>query len=143
MMKNSTKVVLVVEDNESNMKLLHDMLEARGYNILRAKNGKEGWRSACEHRPDLILMDIQLPDVSGLEVTRWLKDDEILMSIPIIAVTGFAMSGDEERILEGGCDAYISKPISIPDCLQSIERLVAESEPNPAECELETGQLMK
>ncbi len=142
-MRSSGQAVLVVEDNELNMRLFRDILEAHGYHVSEATNGMEGWRSAVEHQPDVIVMDIQLPDVSGLEVTRWLKDDEILMSIPIIAVSGFAMSGDEERILEGGCDAYISKPISIPDCLQSIERLVAESEPNPAECELETGQLMK
>ena len=97
-MTNASKTVLVVEDIDSNMKLIHELLEASGYGILKAKNGMEGWRSANEHNPDLILMDIQLPDVSGLEVTRWLKDDEMLKSIPIIAVTAFAMDGDEQRI---------------------------------------------
>ncbi len=84
---------------------------------------------AREHRPELILMDIQLPNVSGLEVTKWLKNDKDLKSIPVIAITAFATAGDEERFLEGGCDAYIVKPISIPDFLQTVgsfaERLVA------------------
>ena len=117
------KTVLVVEDNDINMKLFHDVLEVSGYNVLQAMNGMEGWRMAREHRPDLIVMDIQLPDVSGLEVTKWLKDDESLKSIPVIAVTAFAMAGDKVKILEGGCDAYIDKPISIPNFLQTVERL--------------------
>ncbi len=87
---------------------------------------------AREHRPHLILMDIQLPAVSGLEITRRLKDDELLKSIPIIAVTAFAMHGDKKRILKGGCDAYIAKPISVDSFLQTVERfanpLVAERE---------------
>ncbi len=116
------KTVLVVEDNDLNMRLFHDVLEMRGYNILQAKDGMEGWRIAREQRPDLIIMDIQLPDVSGLEVTKWLKDDETLKSIPVIAVTAFAMAGDKEKFLEGGCDAYIPKPISIPNFLQTVER---------------------
>ncbi len=116
------KTVLVVEDNDLNMKLFHDVLEVGGYNVLQAKDGMEGWRMAREHRPDLILMDIQLPEVSGLEVTKWLKDDETLKSIPVLAITAFAMAGDKVKILEGGCDAYISKPISIPNFLQTVER---------------------
>ncbi len=126
------KTVLVVEDNDLNMRLFHDVLEMRGYNILQAKDGMEGWRIAREHRPDLIIMDIQLPDVSGLEVTKWLKDDETLKSIPVIAVTAFAMAGDEEKILEGGCDDYLVKPISISNFLQTVERL---AEPLVAERE--------
>jgi two-component system cell cycle response regulator DivK len=126
------KTVLVVEDNDLNMRLFHDVLEMRGYNILQAKDGMEGWRIAREQRPDLIIMDIQLPDVSGLEVTKWLKDDETLKSIPVIAITAFAMVGDEEKILEGGCDDYLVKPISISNFLQTIDRfakpLVAERE---------------
>ncbi len=126
------KTVLVVEDNDLNMRLFHDVLEAHGYNVLQAKDGMEGWRMAREQRPDLILMDIQLPEVSGLEVTKWLKDDETLKSIPVIAITAFAMAGDEEKFLEGGCDSYIGKPFSIPDFLQTVERFakrpVAERE---------------
>ncbi len=126
------RTVLVVEDHDLNRKLFHDVLEAHGYNVLQAKDGMEGWRIAREHRPDLIVMDIQLPEVSGLEVAKWLKDDETLKSIPVIAITAFAMAGDEEKILEGGCDAYIVKPISVSNFLQTVERLakplVAERE---------------
>ena len=99
----SAKTVLVVEDNELNMKLFHDLLEAHGYNILQTKDGMDALRIAREHKPDLILMDIQLPEVSGLEVTKWIKEDENLKSIPVIAVTAFAMKGDEEKIRDGGC----------------------------------------
>ncbi len=122
-MGSMDKTVLVVEDNDINMRLFHDVLEADGYTVLQAKDGTEGWRMAREHRPDLILMDIQLPGLSGLEVTKRLKADETLKSIPVIAITAFAMDGDEERILEGGCDAYIAKPISVPNLLQTVERL--------------------
>ena len=118
------KTVLVVEDNDLDMKLFRDLLELAGDNVLEAKDGMEGWRMARERRPDLILMDIRLPDASGLEVTKWLKGDETLKSIPVIAVTAFAMAGDREKILEGGCDAYISKPISISKFLQTLKRYV-------------------
>ena len=89
------KTVLVVEDNELNMKLFHDLLEANGYDIVQTRNGLEAIDLAREHHPDLILMDIQLPEVSGLEVTKWIKEDDDLRSIPVIAVTAFAMKGDE------------------------------------------------
>ena len=120
-LNGSAKTVLVVEDNDLNMKLFHDLLEAHGYNILQTKDGMEALRLAREHRPDLILMDIQLPEVSGLEVTKWLKEDESLKTIPVIAVTAFAMKGDEEKIREGGCEAYIAKPISVTNFLQTVE----------------------
>ena len=116
------KTVLVVEDNDLNMKLFHDLLEAHGYNILQTKDGMEALRMAREHRPDLILMDIQLPEVSGLEVTKWIKEDDELKSIPVVAVTAFAMKGDEEKIREGGCEAYISKPISVANFLETVEK---------------------
>ena len=121
-MNGKAKTVLVVEDNELNMKLFHDLLEAHGYNILQTKDGMEALRLAREHRPDLILMDIQLPEVSGLEVTKWIKEDENLKSIPVIAVTAFAMKGDEEKIREGGCEAYIAKPISVTSFLETVQR---------------------
>jgi two-component system cell cycle response regulator DivK len=121
-MENSEKTVLVVEDDHVSTKLFREALEAHGYNVLQAKDGMEGWRMAREHRPDLILMDIRLPGVSGLDVTKWLKTDETLKSIPVIAITAFAMEGDEEKMLEGGCDAYIPKPISVSDFLQTVER---------------------
>ena len=119
------KKVLIVEDNELNMKLFHDLLEAQGYETLETREGLAALSLAREHRPDLILMDIQLPEISGLEVTKWLKDDEELSHIPVVAVTAFAMKGDEERIREGGCEAYISKPISVTHFLETIKRLLA------------------
>ncbi len=120
----SAKTVLVVEDNELNMKLFHDLLEVHGYNILQTKDGMDALRLAREHKPDLILMDIQLPEVSGLEVTKWIKEDDDLKSIPVIAVTAFAMKGDEEKIREGGCEAYIAKPISVTNFLETVQRFL-------------------
>jgi two-component system, cell cycle response regulator DivK len=125
--RQMTKTVLVVEDNELNMKLFHDLLDAHGYRTLQTRNGMDALRIAREQRPDLILMDIQLPEVSGLEVTKWLKDDETLRDIPVIAVTAFAMKGDEERIRQGGCEAYISKPISIATFLDTVRRYLGEA----------------
>ena len=119
------KTVLIVEDNELNMKLFHDLLEAHGYNTVGTRNGVEAIDLARTHHPDLILMDIQLPEVSGLEVTKWIKDDSDLHRIPVIAVTAFAMKGDEEKIREGGCEAYIAKPISVANFLQTVERFLS------------------
>ena len=124
-MDAKTKTVLIVEDNELNMKLFHDLLDAHGYHILQTKDGMEALDIAREHRPDLILMDIQLPEVSGLEVTKWIKEDDELKSIPIIAVTAFAMKGDEEKIREGGCEAYIAKPISVANFLETVQRFLS------------------
>jgi two-component system cell cycle response regulator DivK len=116
-----TKTVLIVEDNELNMKLFHDLLEANGYRVLQTRDGLSALDLARHHMPDLIIMDIQLPEVSGIEVTKWLKEDDELKSIPVIAVTAFAMKGDEEKIREGGCEAYISKPISVLSFLQTVD----------------------
>jgi two-component system cell cycle response regulator DivK len=121
------KTVLVVEDNELNMKLFHDLLEAKGYNIVQTRSGLEAIDLAREHHPDLILMDIQLPEVSGLEVTKWIKEDDELRSIPVIAVTAFAMKGDEERIRQGGCEAYLSKPISVTKFLETVRTYIGEA----------------
>ena len=118
------KTVMIVEDNELNMKLFHDLLESRGYSIIQTRNGMEALGLAREHHPDLILMDIQLPEVSGLEVTKWLKEDATLRSIPVVAVTAFAMKGDEEIIRQGGCEAYISKPISVTSFLDTVRRFL-------------------
>jgi len=116
----TTRQVLIVEDNELNMKLFNDLLEANGYQTLQTRDGMEALKLAREHRPDLILMDIQLPEVSGLEVTKWLKEDDELSAIPVIAVTAFAMKGDEEKIRQGGCEDYISKPISVAKFLSIV-----------------------
>ncbi|MEM8794131.1 MAG: response regulator [Pseudomonadota bacterium] len=114
------KKILIVEDNELNMKLFHDLLHTQGYETIETGNGLEAVDLAREHMPDLVLMDIQLPEVSGLDVTKWLKEDPALQHIPVIAVTAFAMKGDEERIRQGGCEAYISKPISVANFLETI-----------------------
>ena len=107
------------------MKLFHDLLEAHGYQTLQTRDGMEALALAREHRPDLILMDIQLPEVSGLEVTKWLKEDDNLKEIPVIAVTAFAMKGDEEKFREGGCEAYIAKPISVANFLATVDRFLS------------------
>jgi two-component system cell cycle response regulator DivK len=122
------KTVLIVEDNELNMKLFHDLLEAHGYQTVGTRNGIEALDLARKHRPDLIIMDIQLPEVSGLEVTKWLKDDPELKSIPVVAVTAFAMKGDEERIREGGCEAYLSKPISVGKFIETVRHFLGTPE---------------
>ncbi len=118
------KTVLIVEDNELNMKLFRDLLEAHGYQTTGTSNGVEALDLVRKIRPDLILMDIQLPQVSGLEVTRWIKDDPELRHIPVVAVTAFAMKGDEERIREGGCEAYLSKPISVGKFIETVRRFI-------------------
>lgn len=118
----SQKTVLIVEDNDLNMKLFNDLLEAHGFRTLQTKDGMEALRIARRSRPDLILMDIQLPEVSGLEVTKWIKEDDDLRTIPVIAVTAFAMKGDEEKIREGGCEDYIAKPISVARFIETVKK---------------------
>ncbi len=126
--RQMAKTVLIVEDNELNMKLFHDLLEAHGYHTVGTRNGIEALDLARQHRPDLILMDIQLPEVSGLEVTKWLKDDPELRHIPVVAVTAFAMKGDEERIRQGGCEAYLSKPISVAKFIDTVRHFLGSGE---------------
>ena len=115
------KLILIVEDNELNMRLLNDVLEAHGYSIIKTDQGEVAVELARRERPDVILMDIQLPDISGLEATRRLKDDAATRDIPVIAVTAFAMSGDEKKIRESGADAYVSKPIMLQPFLALLE----------------------
>ena len=121
------KRVMIVEDNELNMKLFRDLIEAHGYRTVQTRNGLTAMDLAREHRPDLILMDIQLPEISGLDVTRQLKGDAELRTIPVIAVTAFAMKGDEERIRQGGCEAYISKPISVGRFIETIKTFLGDA----------------
>ncbi len=123
-----SKTVLIVEDNELNMKLFNDLLEAHGISTVQTDDGYKVLDLAREHKPDLILMDIQLPEVSGLDVTKWLKDDEELKSIPVVAITAFAMKGDEQKIREGGCEDYISKPITVNYFMEVIERFIGKQE---------------
>jgi two-component system, cell cycle response regulator DivK len=123
--RRSRQRVLIVEDNDLNMKLFNDLLVAHGYDTLQTKDGVEALALARRHRPDLILMDIQLPEVSGLQVTKWIKEDKSLCMIPIIAVTAFAMKGDKEKMRNGGCEDYIAKPISVASFLQTVERFLS------------------
>jgi two-component system cell cycle response regulator DivK len=116
------KTVLIVEDNELNLKLLNDILEYHGYTVFTTRLGEPALEIARQHRPNLILMDIQLPDISGMEAARRLKEDNQTRTIPIIAVTAFAMSGDEAQILASGCDAYVSKPFNLVEFLKLVER---------------------
>lgn len=116
------KLVMIVEDNELNLKLFHDLLEANGYATLHTNNGFQVLDLARKNNPDLILMDIQLPEVSGIEITGWLKADDTLKSIPIIAVTAFAMRGDEDKIRAAGCDDYLSKPIAVHQFIATVKK---------------------
>lgn len=121
-----TKRVLIVEDNELNMKLFNDLLEANNYLTIQTRSGVEAVELTRTHRPDLILMDIQLPEVSGLEVIRWIKDDEALRHIPVIAITAFAMKGDEDKVRQSGCEAYLSKPISVVKFLETVRNYLSD-----------------
>lgn len=121
-MDTGVKTILVVEDNELNMKLFNDLLEVQGYTILQAGNGDDAYRLAMDHTPDLILMDIQLPERSGTEVARQMKSEPQLAGVPIIAITAFAMKDDEERIRSAGCDDYLAKPISVTEFLEKVKR---------------------
>jgi len=122
-----SKTVLIVEDNDLNMKLFNDLLEAHGYLTLKTASGTEALELVKSHRPDLILMDIQLPEVSGEVVIQWIKGDETIKHIPIVAVTAFAMKGDEDRILSKGCEAYLSKPISIAKFIETVKFYAGEA----------------
>lgn len=121
-----TKKIMIVEDNDLNLKLFRDLLSAHGYDIAETKDGLEAVALARRYQPDLILMDIQLPEISGLDITRAIKADSEMKRIPIIAVTAFAMKDDEAKILQAGCEAYISKPISIGPFLATVRRFLGE-----------------
>ena len=125
--RSGPKRILIVEDNELNMKLLNDVLEAYGYEIIKTDSGLAALDLARQHRPDLILIDIQLPDISGLDAVRQLKQDAQTKTIPVIAVTAFAMAGDERRALDSGCDGYIAKPIMLREFLVTVESFVGRS----------------
>lgn len=120
------KTILIVEDNVLNRRLFHDLLQMCGYNILQAKDGVEALNLTRQHHPDLIVMDIQLPGMSGIEVAKWIKEDDLLKAIPIIAVTALALRGDQQRIREAGCDAYIAKPMSTSYFLKTIEQFLRQ-----------------
>ena len=119
-----SKKVLIVEDNELNMRLFCDLLEAYGFQTHQCRDGAKAVEIARTELPDLIVMDIHLPEVSGLDITRWLKDDETTAHIPILAVTAFAMRADEKRVREAGCEGYLSKPIQISSFIKAVEAMI-------------------
>jgi two-component system cell cycle response regulator DivK len=125
-MQDMGKKVLYVEDNPRNMRLVRKFLEHAGYEVLEAENGLMGLEIAEKERPDVILMDINLPDIDGLEATMRLKDNTDLKAIPVIALTANAMHGDRERCLAGGCDGYIPKPINKTELLDTVSRFVVD-----------------
>jgi len=120
----ATRRILIVEDNELNLKLLRDVLEAHGYATLSTREGGAAVILARSNHPDLILMDIQLPDISGLDAVRQLKAQDETRTIPVVAVTAFAMVGDERKALMSGCDAYVAKPIVLREFLVIVERFI-------------------
>lgn len=129
MASENRKSVLIVEDNELNKKLFRDLLEANGYEALHTADAMEVLDIVREKKPALILMDIQLPEVSGLEVTRWIKSDPEIRHIPVVAITAFAMKGDEEKIRAGGCEGYLAKPISVAGFLSTVRKFVENPPP--------------
>ena len=115
-----SKEILIVDDEPKNLKLFGDLLQKFGYTTIEATDGRQGVELAKARKPDLILMDIMMPNMDGLEATRILKADASTSSIPIIALTSYAMAGDKERILQAGCDHYITKPIDIKEFLKNV-----------------------
>jgi two-component system cell cycle response regulator DivK len=120
-----SKRILLIEDNEDNRRIIRDLLASTDYSLIEAHDGAAGLAMAAEHRPDLILMDIQLPIIDGFEATRRLKADPALRHIPIVAVTSYALSGDDAKALAAGCDAYIAKPFSPRQLLSKVRELLA------------------
>ncbi len=114
------KVILIVEDEPKNLKLVRDLLQVSGYKTIEATDGKQGVALARARKPDLILMDIMMPVIDGLEATRILKADATTMNIPVIALTSHVMKGDKERILQAGCDGYLAKPLDIQELLKEV-----------------------
>lgn len=120
------KRILIVEDNDLNLKLFRDLLGANGYETVETREGLEAISLTRNMMPDLILMDIQLPEISGLDITKKIKADPHIQHIPVVAVTAFAMKDDEEKIMQAGCEAYLSKPIAIDQFLATIRHLLEE-----------------
>ena len=120
-----TKMILIVEDEPKNLTLLRDLLQVSGYANIEATDGKQGVELAKSKKPDLILMDIQLPEMDGLEATRILKADATTSNIPILALTSYAMKGDKERMLQAGCDGYLAKPFNIQELLKEVAKYLS------------------
>ena len=120
------KTALVIEDNSDNMELITFILEKNGYKVIKAETGQQGFDVALERRPDFIILDIQLPDMDGLEVLRKIRNSEIDSGMPVIAMTSYAMVGDREKMMAAGCDGYIEKPIDPEKVVSQIRRIIGE-----------------
>jgi two-component system cell cycle response regulator DivK len=123
--------ILIVEDNEKNMKLVRDILRHNKYTTLEATSGLDGVRIACESRPDLVLMDIQLPDIDGIEALRRIRQDATLDRLPVIAVSASVMPDDQQKIVNSGFDAFVTKPINLKQFLATVQRLLTEGRASP------------
>ena len=121
------QTILIVEDDALNMRLFQDLLAARGYHTIACRDGARALSLAIAHRPDLVIMDIQLNGTSGIDLTQSLKADERTARIPVLAVTAFAMRNDEQRIRAAGCDGYLPKPIQVDSCLDAVAALALEA----------------
>lgn len=120
------KTILIVEDNEKNMKLARDILRAKGYAVLEAVNGLDGVKLALEHKPDLVLMDIQLPDINGIEAFERIRADAATACVPVVAFTASVTAGDRSRIGDAGFDAFLGKPIQLKEFLETVRRLAGD-----------------
>jgi two-component system cell cycle response regulator DivK len=120
------KTILIVEDNEKNMKLVRDILRHNGHATLEATTGRDGVRLAVAHRPDLILMDIQLPDIDGIEALRRIREDASLDAIAVVAVSASVMPDDKQKVVTSGFDAFVSKPINLKQFLDTVQRFLAQ-----------------
>jgi CheY-like chemotaxis protein len=122
--ESKLKTSLIIEDNENNMVLICRLLGKYGYKTIEAKTGKEGFKMILEKRPDFVLLDIQLPDMSGTEVLKMIRTNKIIKNIPVIVVTSYAMSGDKDMLMKAGCDGYIEKPINPKVFIAQIEEVL-------------------
>lgn len=120
------KTILIVEDNEKNMKLARDILRAKGYAVLEAVNGLDGVKLALEHKPDLVLMDIQLPDINGIDAFERIRADAAAACVPVVAFTASVTAGDRSRIGDAGFDAFLGKPIQLKEFLETVRRLAGD-----------------
>ena len=123
------KTILIVEDNEKNMKLARDILRAKGYAVLEAVNGLDGVALALQHKPDLVLMDIQLPDINGIEAFTRIRANADTAAVPVVAFTASVTVGDRSRISDAGFDAFLGKPINLKEFVETVRRMLGESSP--------------
>ena len=121
--------ILIVEDNEKNMKLVRDILQAKGYSTLEAIGGEEGVRLALAHKPDLVLMDIQLPDINGIEAFARIRADAATAHVPVVAFTASVTATDRSRITDAGFDAFLGKPINLKEFLDTVQRMLDKAGP--------------